>query len=238
MPQTGQGRTQFVQHGQSVVVAAAIGHAIDGNQYRGLNLPETVEHGVRAHVGRADAPHTADADRGQKRHHGLGHIGQVGGHAVARLHALGLQVQCQRCDLAAQFGPGHLAVRALFVAADDGRHTRGVRRIHMAQHLARIVDLGTGKPLRSGHGVARQHRAVRRGRLDVKVVPHALPEGIEVGDGPAPEGVVVVEGQATLLVQPVLKETDLGKIGRLHTVGRVARTRPGRHRVCTVVQTI
>jgi hypothetical protein len=120
----GQGRAQLGHHAQAVVVLVAVGHAVAGDQHHRLDLPEAVEHGVGAHVGRAHAPHRADAHHRQKGDHGLGDVGQVGGHAVARLHALGLQVQRQRGHLAPQLGPAQLGATALFVAADHGRKTR------------------------------------------------------------------------------------------------------------------
>ena len=210
----GQVLAQLGQHGAAVVVAAAVGHAVHTDQHLGLDLPKAVEHRVRAHVGRADAPHTTDAHRGQKGDHGLGHVGQVGGHAVAGLDALGLEVQRQRRHLAAQLGPAQLAVLALFVAADDGGQACGVGGIHMPQRLACVVDLGARKPHRAGHGVLGEHGGVGRGRLQIKVVPHALPEGVEFGGGPAPQRVVAVELQAALVAQPVLVQADLGDVRR------------------------
>jgi len=98
----------------------------------------------------------------------------------------------------------------------DGRHTGGVRHLDMAQDLLRIVDLGAGEPARTRHAVVGQDRRVRRGRGQAVAVPDALPEGVQVGDGPAPQGVVGVEAQAALLAQPVLVETDLRDVGRFH----------------------
>ncbi len=101
MLQAWQRRTQFGKHRGAVYVAPAVSHAVAGNQDLGFNLPEAVKHGVGTHVWRAHAPHRAQAHRRQKSHHGLGDVGQVGRHAVARHNALGLQVQRQRCDLLA-----------------------------------------------------------------------------------------------------------------------------------------
>ncbi|MNV26895.1 hypothetical protein D3C71_1180260 [compost metagenome] len=214
MLHAGQVGAQLGQHASAVVVTPAVGHAVHGDQHLGLDLAEAVEHCVRAHVGRADAPHAADAHRGQKGDHGLGHVGQVGGHAVAGLDALGLEVQRQRCDLAAQLGPAQLAVVAFFIAADDGGQTRCVRRIDMAQRLARVVDLSARKPLSARHGVFAQHGGVGGGRFDPEIVPHALPERIQLGSGPAPQRVVAVELQAALVAQPALVQADLGNVGR------------------------
>ncbi len=207
---------QFLQHGAAVERLAAVVHAVDRDQQGGLDLAEAVGHGGRAHVGRAHAPDRADARAGEKGHHGLGHVGHVGRDAVAALHAERLQRERDRRDLAPQLGPRQLAHLAAFVVADDGGHAGRMGRVDVAQHLARIVDLGPGEPARTRHARLGEHGRVRRGRLDAGVVPDALPEGIELGDGPAPQGVVVVESEAARLAQPVLIEADLGDVGSGH----------------------
>jgi hypothetical protein len=167
VPHAGQLGAQLLQHRAAVDVAAGP-DAVHGDQHRGLDLAEAVEHGVGAHVGRAHAPHRADADDGQEGDDGLGHVGQVGRHAVARPHALRLQVQRQRRHLAPQLGPAQLARLALLVVADDGRQAGGVRRIDVAQHLVRVVGLRARKPLGARHDVAAQHRRVRVGERSSK----------------------------------------------------------------------
>ncbi len=225
MLHAGQACAQLRQHGHAVDIAPGVVHAIDGDQRLGRDLAKAVQHRVGAHVGRADAPDGAQAGRGQQGDHGLGDVGQVGSHAVAAAHALGLQVQGQGGDLAAQLGPGQFAVAARLVAADHGGHAGRMGGIHMAQRLARVVDLGARKPLGAGHGVALQHGRVRRGRLQRVVVPDALPEGVQVGHRPAPQRVVAVELQAVALAQPVLVQADLGDEGRgmAHDRPRYAR---------------
>ena len=209
----GQGCAQLGQHVHAVDVAPAVGHAIGCNQHLGRNLAKAVEHGVRAHVGGAHAPHRAQADRGQEGDDGLGNVGQVGRHAVARLHALRAQVQRQRSHLAAQLGPRQFALQALFVAADQRGLARRMGRCHMAQHLARVVHLCAGKPLGARHAVARQHGAVRGRGFDGEVVPHALPESIELGHRPAPQRVIAGEFEPVALAQPVLVQAQLGNVG-------------------------
>ena len=219
--QRGQRGAHLGHNREPVEIAAAVGHAIAGDQDLGLDLPETIEHGVGAHVGRTHAPHAADAHGGEEGHHGLGDVGQVGGHAVAGLNPLCLQVQGQRRHLAPEFGPAQFDGMALFVAADDGRKAGGMGGHDMAKDLLRVVHLCTRKPVGAGHHVLFQHRCVGRGRLDIEVVPDALPVSFEIGGGPAPQRVVVVEMQATLLGQPVLIQADLGHEGRC-LIGRWA----------------
>ena len=209
----GQRVAQLLHHTHAVKVSPAIAHTVHCDQHLGLDLFEAVEHGVGAHVGRANAPHTAHAGGGQKRHHGFGNIGQIRRDPVARLHTLGLQVQRQSSHLAAQLRPAHLAAQALFVVADDRQKASFMRGLHMAQHLVRVVGLSTGKPLGPRHDVVRQHGGVRRGRLEIKIIPNALPEGVQLGHRPTPEVVVGGKTQATFISQPVLVQPNLGQMG-------------------------
>ena len=160
MLHAGQCCTQFRQNFPAVEVAPAIAHTVAGNQYLGFNLLEAVQHGRRAHVGRANAPHAAQAHHRQKSHHGLWDVGQVGRHTVTGLQALCFEVQRERSHLLAQCGPAQLICRralrqALLVVADERRETGGVRGIDMAQHLPCVIELGTGKPARTWHAVFR-----------------------------------------------------------------------------------
>ena len=209
----GQSITQLLHHTHAVKVASAVAHAVHRDQHLGFDLFETVKHRVGAHVGRTNAPHTAHAGGGQKRHHGFRNVGQIRRHAVTRLHALGLQVQGHGRDLAAQLGPSHLAAQTFFVVADDGQKPCVMRRLHMAQHLVGVIGLGTREPLGPRHDVVRQDGRVRRGRLEVEVIPDALPKSVQLGHRPTPQVVVSGKAQATLVAQPVLVEPNLGQVG-------------------------
>ena len=160
-----QRRAQLRHHRQPVLVPTTVGHAVTGDQHRGFDLAEAVEHGVAPHVGRTDAPDAADADGGQKGDHGLGNVRKIGHDPVSRLHALGLQVQGQGGHLPAQFRPGHLARRtvaqAALVVADDGRHGGRMGRVRMAQHLTGVIELRPDKPARAGHLALGQDGIVR-----------------------------------------------------------------------------
>jgi hypothetical protein len=65
-------------------------------------------------------------------------------------------------------------------------------------------------------GVDSLHRAVRRRRLQIKVIPDALPERIKVRHRPLPQRVITVKRQAAIGLQPLLVETDLGAMGSGH----------------------
>jgi hypothetical protein len=86
----------------------------------------------------------------------------------------------------------------------------------MPQHLARVVDLGAREPLRARHGATGQHGRVRRGGLQVKVVPDALPEGRQVVHRPAPQRIIGIKRKAACLAQPLLVQGDLGDVGGGH----------------------
>ena len=70
-----------------VEVAPAVAVAVDRQQHLGLDLGEAVHHRARAEVGRAARPGGADRGAGEKRRDGLGNVGHVGHHPVARLDA-------------------------------------------------------------------------------------------------------------------------------------------------------
>ncbi len=213
MPHRWQCCTQLCHHRQPLLLASAMHHRVATDQYRGRNLAEAVEHRVAAHVGRADAPDPANADRGQKGDHRLWDVRQVGHHPIAGSHTLFLQVQGQRCNLQAQLRPGDFARRTLaqaaLVMADDSRQAGSMCSIGMAQHLLRVVDLCTGEPACARHPPIGQHRVMGCRRLHFVKIPDALPIGIEVVHRPAPQGVITVEGQTALRLQPFLVAPDL-----------------------------
>jgi len=194
------------------MVAAAVAHAITGDQHPRLDLAKAIEHGIHAHVGRANAPDRAQAHHRQKSHHSLGNIGQISHHPIARLHPLRTQVQGQRSHLVTQLRPAQFAVLAPLVAADDRCKSSRLRWRHMTKNLLNVIDLRAFKPPRTRHDTFAQHRPIRRGRLQVKVVPDAFPESLDLGGRPMPEVVVAIKSQAAVLRQPILVEADLGNV--------------------------
>ena len=175
-----------------------------------------------AHVGRTNAPHSSNAGGCQKCNGGFRNIGQIRGHTVARLDALRLQVQSQRRNLAAQLRPRNFTVLAYFVFADHRHEARRLGRLDVTKDLLRVIDLRTHKPLRARHDVFHQGRLVWRGRLELEVVPNALPKRIQLGGGPAPQGVIRIKVQAPLVTQPVLIQTNLRNKSRLGHCPRVS----------------
>ncbi len=161
---------------------ACVADTVGGDQDARLDLTEAVDYRLQPHIGRAHAPHRANAAAGEKRHHGLRHVGQISHHAIATLHAVLTQGQCKRSHLALQFGPTQLSYPALLVLADDCRHACFMCSVHMPKHLVRIVHLCARKPARAGHTLLGQHRAIGRRRLHAAVLPDACPERVEIRD--------------------------------------------------------
>ena len=192
-----QGGTQLGHRGTAVQVAPAVVDAVAGYQYLGRDLPEAVEHRLAAHVGRTEAPNSADAGGCKEGHHGLGNIGQISCHPIPRHNTLRAQMQSQRGDLSAQLRPrqhaGRTVGEASLVVADDGVHACGMRGVHMPEDLIHIVRLRVRKPVRAGHAWVCQHCGVRCWRIQAKVVPDALPKRLQVAHRPAPQGIVAVE---------------------------------------------
>jgi hypothetical protein len=214
VPHGGQLGEQGIDVGAPVVVPPGPGVAVAGQQHLGFDLAEAVEHRHRAHVGRADAPDRAQAGHGEEHRHRLRRVGQHGDDAIARLDTQTLQGAREGGDLGPQPRPGDLAQPAareqFLVGKDDGRVAGGVCGVGVAEHLMREVDLRALEPARAGHHLAVEHALVRRGRLDVEVIPDRLPERRQVIDRPAPERVVVGEGQAALRLQPALVVQQTG----------------------------
>ena len=204
-----QPRQHLAQHRPAVVRDAAPDLAIHRDQDLGGNLEKAIQHRHRPHVRAAHAPQRTHAGAGQQRHDGGRDVGHVGADAVARFHARGAQLCGKGADLALELRPGGLhRCGQTLVLEHDGRVTRGVRGFRVAQRLPRVVDLGTGEPHRAGHHRLFQHRAVRRWRLDLKVLPDRRPEAVQVGRAPAPQSVITVKAQAAFAGQPVLVQRD------------------------------
>ena len=181
------------------LVAVAV--AIDHQQQLGLDLTETVHHAGRTHVGRAAGPNRADAGAGQQRHRRFRHIGQVGGHAVARPHTHASHGRCHRTHLGPQFVPAQDPVGGRLRAGNDGRSLAIVQV--PAQRLFGVIQARARKPAPGWHLAVVQHRLHRVPGRQVEVAPDRGPEVFEVLDRPAPEFGIGVDLQALIGVQPV-----------------------------------
>ncbi|MPM97461.1 hypothetical protein SDC9_144634 [bioreactor metagenome] len=83
----GQSPEHLVQHFTAIELPAGIAIAVGRENQLGRNLLEAIQHHGYAHLRRAAGPDGANAGTGQKRHHRLGHIGQVGHDAIAAAQA-------------------------------------------------------------------------------------------------------------------------------------------------------
>ena len=102
--------------------------------------------------------------------------------------------------------------------ARDDRHR--ARVLVATDHVLGVVQPRAREPLRARHLARPEHALVRRVRADLEVLPDRRPEALEVGDRPAPQGVVVVEVEAALAAQPVQVAPDL------RALAHVRRRRP------------
>ena len=189
--------------GGAVDGAVAVAVAVHRQQHGGLDLAQPVDDAAGAELRRARRPDRAQAGRGQEGDDRLGDVGQVGGHAVAAAHPQPHQARTTAGHLLAQLGHRQLVAAAGLREPDQGRAVRLA-----AQGVGRVVQPGAREPAGAGHGGVGQRRADRGGRVELEVVPHRLPEPVEVGDRPAPQGVVVVEPQAPLRRQPLQVAAD------------------------------
>ena len=78
------------------------------------------------------------------------------------------------------------------------------------------IDRLTGPMLRREHAALLQYGMVGCRRLQLKVVPDALPEGFQVSHRPAPQRVIGIKLQAVLALQPARVQAYLGKGGSAH----------------------
>ena len=113
--------------------------------------------------------------------------------------------------------PGHprgqLSVAQLFtLAVFADRHQRRMR-IAATQQVGGKIQLGTGKPLRAGHGIRVFQHPLRRGaEVHRKEVRHRLPEVGNRADAPLMQRGVIGQRQSVALIN----ETPEG----IHPAGR------------------
>jgi len=218
--QRGQGGDEIGDHRRAVVGLAAVAVAVDGNQHLGRNLPKAVDHGHLAHVRRAAGPDRAQAGRGQEGDDRGRHVGQVAGHAVTRRHAHRAQGMGEGGDLGFQGIPAHVGQRLGLAGMADGRALACLPGAGVAEDLLDVIERGAVEPARTGHGAVVQHAPGGGVEVEVEVDADGVPERLDVGDRPAPEAVVVIEGEAALAAQPC------DESGQLAALGKVGGRRP------------
>ena len=196
-----------------------------GDQQLRFDLPEPVEDGDLAHVGRAERPDRAEAERreaGDQR--GFG-IGQDRHHPVALPHPHLPHLRRDAGHLRAQLGPGHLAAPEGFRLHDQRHPVRG--DLALAQDLLGKVQPRPWKPHRAGHLPLGECHFGNRGDAQVEEGQDRGPEPVQIAYAPLPERVVIVKGQTTLAVQPA---QEIGHPAGRGTLGRRGpEDRPGGH---------
>ncbi len=183
-------RADDLRHlGAAVVVAAAVAVAVHAEQDLRCQLAEPVADPPAAEIGRAAGPDRADARRGQHRDRGRRDVRHAGGDPVARTDAHLPQPGGQHPHGVPELGPGQAGQRRGLRLVIQGV----LARPFVTQNVLRVVQPGPGEPVGARHRPAAEHRRRRGRRLDAAVVPDRLPEAVEVGHRPAPQGGVVVE---------------------------------------------
>ena len=105
MRNLGQFLQHFIEHGTAIESLAGVGVAIGRKNQLGLNLLKAIEHDGDTHLWRATGPDGANAGAGQKRHHGLRHIGEISDYTVTGRYAQTAQGGSQRTHIALQLLP-------------------------------------------------------------------------------------------------------------------------------------
>lgn len=210
-PERGEFTAEFGDGFGAVVFLAAVAVAVDGEQYDGFDLLETVQDAAGAEVGGARGPDTADGRGGEQRGDGLRDVGEVAADAVSGAYAEGAQLRGECGDLAAQLGPADRGRFMRLVDMEEGRFMGASRVLGGAQGVFRVVEGGAGEPLGSGHGAIAEDSFVRGGEPDVEPVGDSGPEGLQVVDGPAVQRGVAALGRGSVpLGRPGLEAGDTG----------------------------
>ena len=93
-----------------------------------------------------------------------------------------------------QLDPGHGRQRPALGQIQQ----RVLARTLMPQRVVGVVQRRTRKPLCTGHGPLAEHARRGRRELDAAELRDRAPEGLEIGDRPPPERLVVVELATTV----------------------------------------
>lgn len=201
--------------------------AVHGDDHRRFDLAQAVQNAARTEVRRARRPHRTEARRGQQRDHRLRDVGQVRRDAVPGTDTQVPEGGRERIHLPTQLRGGDPARRPLLGDGDQ----RGPVPRRPREHGLGVVQPRPLEPTRSRHGPGVEHRGARGGRADVEEAPHRAPEVLQLLHRPAPQAVVVVEGQVLFPLQPAqeLPHRAAGDIsGR--RLPRDRRSRRGRSR--------
>ena len=168
---------------------AVVPVAVTGEQHFRPDLAETVEHALHAEVRRGRGKDGAYRGGGQHRHHGGGQVGQVGGDAVALVHAHRAQGGGRLRHGAVQLGMAGAALD-LVLAPED----QGVTRVVAAQQVLGEVQARVGEPLRPRHpvGIDERTRPALIGNHPGEV-PQRGPELFRLRHRPAVQRLVVGE---------------------------------------------
>jgi hypothetical protein len=214
--------------GAAVEFPAAVAVPVGADQHLGADLAKPVEDAAPAEVGRAAGPDRSDAGRREHGDHRLRDVRQVGGNPVAGPDTHVAQPGGQDAHLAGEDRPGQ-PLQGDGFAGEQQRVPAGPLALPgpgaplVPQDVLGVVEPGAREPLGAGHGAAAEHRGGRRGRPDAAVVPDGLPEAVQIGDRPPPQGVVAGEFVAAGLAEPAGEAGDV-RAGHLRGAGVHSRS--------------
>ncbi len=183
----GQGLSQLLDHRSAVEVLATVAVAVHGQQHLRFDLREPVDDAAHAEVGRAGGPDRAEGGHRVEGGDGLRQVGQVGRDAVALSHAQSAQPRGDGGGVLAQFAPGPLGERTQLGGVPD----RDGVVVTPLEDVPGVVERRAGEPFGARHAPVGQDRLVGGVGPDPVELPDGRPETVDVGDRPAPQGVVV-----------------------------------------------
>jgi len=210
----GQAARDALDLGAAVDRLAGQRVAVLRDQYLGFDLAEAVQHRRRPHVGRGLRPDRAEAGDGEKGDHRFQRVGQDRHHAIPLPDAQRPEAAGLACHLGGKLAPAQHPAAECLGAADQRRRvgpTGGV-----AEHLRGEVAARAGEPFGARHGAAAEHGGVP-GDVKPRELDDRRPEGVEIADRPAPQGVVVGEIESLFVCQPA---DEIGHPGCRRALGR------------------
>ena len=222
-PQRGQ---RLLQRGDGLAHVerpAVVAVAVDGDQHRGLDLREAVEHRTRPEVRRARRPHGAERRRREERDQGLDGVRHQCDDPVAAAHTRRRQARAGPPDQVAQLRVRDdalaVAVRTVVLHDPDRGDVVVAPAGTGGQRVLRVVERRTREPLGARHLAPAERRGRRLVEDHAEVLGDRGPESVEVAHGP------VVQ---TCVVQLVSSEPVIHPAVLLHPAREPRDPRPAR----------
>ncbi len=168
---------------------AVVEIAVSREEHRGRDLAEAVEHALHAKIGGTRRESRAYASRGEHRRDRFGHVGQIGGYAVAGFDAQRAQSLRDARHLLVELAMRKAALDLVFAPE---HHRRG--GVAPPQQVLGEVEPRLRVPARARHALAvHEDPPALRARAHARELPQRVPKLLGVLDRPTVEGRIVVE---------------------------------------------